>query len=307
MQKTFKKGIFDRYDGWRIRNVDALFNVVPFILRTRVDAQNFITEDFEVDHLKDFINEHQEDIPGLSRMHIVMAALVRMLSQRPYLNRFVVWNKIYARNCITISIAVKRNITDEGEETTIKPEFEPTDTLQDIVQKLQKEYDSKVAAKQKNGTDKVSKIFGLFPDFMVRLLVTLLRRLDNIGWMPKAIANVSPFHSSLFLTNVGSIGTPSIYHHLYEFGTCTFFVAMGRVKLVHQIHSDNTLQRKKVMSLKFVMDERVCDGHYYATALRLLHQYISHPERLLLPPEKVVVDDGVGKKVWHHPNEALGK
>lgn len=305
MEKTFKKGIFDRYDGWRVRNVDAVFNIIPYILRTRVDAQNFVTEDFETNHLKEFIAEHQKDIPGLSRMHIVLAALVRMLSQRPYLNRFVIWNKLYARNNISIAIAVKRSLTEKGEETLIKPKFKPTDTLADVVRTLQEEYDTKVRGEEKNGSDKVSKFFGYFPDSLIRFFVFLMRRSDNIGWLPKSIERVSPWHCSLFFTNVGSIGTPAIYHHLYEFGTCTIFVAMGRVKPLRHVETDGSLSTKKIISLKFVMDERVCDGHYYSTGLRLLHQYILNPEKLLVPPEKVEVDDGVGKKVWMHPGAAL--
>lgn len=305
MQRTFKKGIFDRYDGWRVRNVDAVFNIIPYILRTRVDAQNFVTEDFETDHLKEFIAEHQKDIPGLSRMHVVLAALVRMFSQRPYLNRFVIWNKLFSRNTISIAIAVKRSLTDKGEETLIKPEFEPTDTLADVARKLQEEYELKVKSEEKNGSDKTSKFFGYFPDCVIRFFAFLMRWSDNLGFLPKSIERISPWHCSLFFTNVGSIGTPAIYHHLYEFGTCTIFVAMGRVKALNHVESDGSLSTKKIMSLKFVMDERVCDGHYYATGLRLLHQYILKPEKLLVPPEKVEIDDGVGKPVWIHPGDLL--
>jgi len=43
--------------------------------------------------------------------------------------------------------------------------------------------------------------------------------LDKINLLPKSIIDLSPFHSSIFVTNVGSIGLDTIYHHIYNFGT----------------------------------------------------------------------------------------
>ena len=131
--KYWPKGINDRYDGWRVKKVDPVFAVIPYFLRTRMDAQNFFEECLPIDHIEEFIKEHKEDIPDLSIMHVIMAALTRLISQRPRLNRFVMWNKIYARNHINISIAVKRSLTADGEETLIKPYFMPDATLQDVV------------------------------------------------------------------------------------------------------------------------------------------------------------------------------
>ena len=106
--KYFKWKFGDRYDGWRVRKVDAVFSVIPYFLRTRMDAQNFFEEKVDIDHIEEFIKEHKEDIPDLSIMHIIMASLVRLISQRPHLNRYVIWNKIFARNHVNFSIAVKR-------------------------------------------------------------------------------------------------------------------------------------------------------------------------------------------------------
>lgn len=132
----FKRRIGDRYDGWRVRKVDPVFSVIPYILRTRMDAQNFFEERVPIENIENFIKEHKAEMPGLSIMHVVIAALVRLVSQRSYLNRFVVWNKIFARNYINVALVVKRSLTDDGEETIIKPYFQPTDTIYDIVEKL---------------------------------------------------------------------------------------------------------------------------------------------------------------------------
>jgi pyruvate/2-oxoglutarate dehydrogenase complex dihydrolipoamide acyltransferase (E2) component len=123
-----------------------------------MDAQNYFEERVPIDHIEKFIKEQKELIPDLSIMHIVMAALVRLISQRPHLNRFVMWNKIFARNHVTFSIAVKRSLSDNGEETLIKPQFLPSDTLQDIVRKTREEQENNQQPGQQNSSDLISKI-----------------------------------------------------------------------------------------------------------------------------------------------------
>lgn len=294
--KYFKWRIGDRYDGWRVRNVDAVFSVIPFFLRTRMDAQNFFEEKVDIDDIEAFIKEHKEDIPDLSIMHVVMAAMVRLISQRPHLNRYVVWNKIFARNHINFSIAIKRSLSDEGEETLIKPHFLPTDTLQDIVRKTKLEQNQNQQVGHQNSSDLISKILGILPEFLMRSVVFILLHLDKVGLLPKFINDASPWHSSIFLTNIGSIGVESIYHHLYEFGTCSMFVAMGKKSRRHTITKSGEFKVHKSILLKFVMDERICDGFYYASSMRIFNKVLSDPKLLLLPPEKVVIDDGVGRK-----------
>lgn len=294
--KYFRWSFGDRYDGWRVKNVDAVFSVIPYFLRTRMDAQNFFEEKVDIDHIEAFIKEHKDDIPDLSVMHVIMAALVRLISQRPHLNRFVIWNKIFARNHVNFSIAVKRTLSDEGEETLIKPYFLPTDTLQDIVRKTKAEQESNQKVGQQNSSDTISKILGLLPEFLLRFVVFMLLHLDKVGMMPKFINKASPWHSSIFLTNIGSIGVESIYHHLYEFGTCSMFCAMGKKSRRYTIDKNGDMILHKSIQLKFVLDERICDGFYYASSMRMLNKILSNPAVLLLPPETVNIDEGVGKK-----------
>lgn len=294
--KYYKRSLGDRYDGWRVRKVDTVFRVIPYFLRTRIDSQNFFEEKLQIDHLEAFIKKHKDEMPDLSIMHIVIAALVRLFSQRPNLNRFVMWNKIFSRNHLNISIAVKRSLTDEGEETLIKPFFMPADTLGDVVTKIRTELDANQKVGQKNDSDAIAGLIGKLPDFLLRFSVFSLLWMDKVGIMPKIINKVSPWHCSIFLTNIGSIGVESIYHHLYEFGTCSIFVAMGRKTRENVIDTTGNIETQKSIMLKFVLDERVCDGFYYASSMRMLNKILANPEQLLTPPEKVLIDEGVGKK-----------
>jgi len=294
--KYYGWSLGDRYDGWRIRNVDPIFSVIPYILRTRIDSQIFFQEKINIDPIEAFIRLHKKDIPDLSIMHVIMAALVRLMSQRPHLNRFVVWNKIFARNYVSFSLAVKSAMSDEGEEMTVKPYFLPTDTLVDVVRKTNIEIENNQHAGKQNTADIIAKVFAYLPDLLLRATVSLILLLDKIGIMPRFIHLASPFHSSFFLTNIGSVGIESIYHHLYEIGTCSLFVSMGKKTRINVLEKDGQIKSNKSIQLKFVLDERICDGFYYALSMRMLVKILADPSVLLLPPEKVIVDEGVGKK-----------
>ena len=103
--------------------------------------------------------------------------------------------------------------------------------------------------------------------------------LDKYGLLPRWVLNASPFHTSLFLTNVGSLGIDYIYHHLYDFGTTSLFFAMGKKKKSF-IYEDDEIKERKCISLGFVGDERICDGYYYASSLKLLTRLLRKPELL---------------------------
>ena len=294
--KYYRWSLGDRYDGWRVRNVDALFSVIPFILNSRTASQLFFEQKIPIDVIEDFIKKHKEEIPDLSLMHVIMAAHVRLISQRPQINRYVVWNKIFARNHVSLSIAVKREMSDQGEETVIKPGFLPTDTLQEVVRKTNEELLNNQQVGQENSADNISKLLGYLPDFLLRFVVEFLKILDKVGILPKFVYPVSPFHASLFVTNIGSLGIESIYHHLYEFGTCSMFCSMGKKTKEYKMDRYGVTKPEKSIILKFVLDERICDGFYYASSMRMLAKILANPAQLLEPPLNVIVDEGVGKK-----------
>jgi DNA-binding HxlR family transcriptional regulator len=294
--KYFPREWGDRRDGWRVRNVDPFFAIMPYFMRKRLDSQVYFDATIPIDEVEDFIKKHKEEMPGLSLMHIVIASIVRVFSQRPKLNRFVMRKKIYARNYINISLMVKRSLTDEGEETLIKLYFLPTDTLYDVVRKVQKALEENQQEGQQNQTDKISKFLSALPPFSMRFLSSTLIWMDKMGILPRALEEISPWHTSFFLTNLGSIGTESVYHHLYEVGTCSMFMAMGQKSTQHITRRSGELQTFKTIRLKFTFDERIADGFYFASSIRSAFRISNNPEQLLTPPEQVIVDEGVGRK-----------
>lgn len=292
-----KRKFGDRYDGYRVRKVDPFFLLIPNIMATRVDSQVYFSDEIEITGLEQFVREHGEtDLPGLKLYHVMIASMIRLISQKPYLNRFVMHGKIFARNHITISMSIKRGTGENALTTVVKPQFEPEDTLSDVVRKFNDAVEENRKSEQENDTDATASIVGKLPACIVRWFVRFMFFLDKHGRLPKLINKASPFHTSMFLTNMGSLGIRPIYHHIYEFGTTSVFIGMGKKETVYETKADGSVEKHRRLGIKVVADERICDGNYYATSMRSLARYLQNPERLLTPPETVVPDDGIDMK-----------
>jgi pyruvate/2-oxoglutarate dehydrogenase complex dihydrolipoamide acyltransferase (E2) component len=74
------------------------------------------------------------------------------------------------------------------------------------------------------------------------------------------------------------------------------FCAMGKKSRRRTIDKNGDMKSHKSIQLKFVLDERICDGFYYASSMRILNKILNDPSVLLLPPVEVKIDEGVGKK-----------
>ncbi len=289
--KERKRRLGDRYDGRRLRSLNAFYQISPYIMRHRVDSQDYFEDRLDIGRTEAWLRAQREaGQTDLGYLHVFIAALVRTISQKPALNRFIAGQKIYARNEITISLALKKQLTDDSPETTIKMKFEPTDTIYDVRDKVNAAVGENKAMEKKNETDKAAKLFMLCPGFLVRFLLWLVRCLDYVGLLPKAIHKASPFHTSAFITDLGSLGIKSIYHHLYDFGTTSIFIAFGNKEKHHEMNKDGQWVEHKYIGFKVVNDERICDGHYYAGAFKILAGLLKDPAALALPPAGVVED-----------------
>lgn len=286
-----KKRLGDRYDGRKLRSLDPFYKIIPYIMKTRIDAQNYFEEKIEISSTESFIiRKRKETGERISFLHVIIAAMVRTISQKPGINRFVAGQKIFARNEILISFVLKKEFNEESPETTLKVKFNADDTFMDVVRKVNTAIEENQGSDTKNDTDKLAKLIMAIPGQLVRFLVWVLRCLDYIGIMPKIINRLSPFHTSVFITDLGSIGIQPVYHHLYDFGTTSSFVAFGIKMKEKVINSDNEITNKKYVRVCVVTDERIVDGHYFATAFKLYRNLIKKPDALDQPPEQVYDD-----------------
>jgi hypothetical protein len=216
-----------------------------------------------------------------------------VISQKPKVNRFVRGKNTYARNEISFSLAVKKEMTEDAEETTIKVKFEPTDTIYEVIEKVNKAIDENKIVENANNTDKFVRVLSKLPNFVYSWIVGLILFLDNRGKLPRFVTELSPFHSSVFITDVGSIGIRPVYHHIYNVGTNTVFLAFGTRTKEQVVEDDLTVNNRKAMDVKIVADERVVDGYYFAGAIKLAKKLMTKPEELKTPPKEVIVDNQI--------------
>ena len=286
--KKRKRRLGDRKEGRRLRTLDGLHIATPFIMKDRNDACNTFADEVEITKADEFVREQiMSGKENFSMLHVILAAYVRTVSQYPYLNRFVSGQRIFARHRIEITMVVKKAMNIKAPETSIRVVFEPTDTIYDVYDKFNAEL-SKIGGD--TGTDNVAAAFRKLPRLVFRAAVKVIMWMDYWGILPQSLMNALPFWGSMIITSMGSLGIKPIYHHLYNLGNLPVFVSYGTKRKVNTIDKKGNVTTSKVIDMKIVTDERICDGFEYATAFKAWKKYIENPEALKTPPEKVVED-----------------
>lgn len=274
-----------RPDGKKVKKVAPVFKIIPSIMLERSDSQVFFKQDIPLKSMDEYISQKTEEGIKMSYMTIIYSAIVRIIGDRPQLNWFAMNGTLYERDKIYVSLAIKKSLTDEGEETNIKLPFTGKETIFEVKEILDAVISENKKTETENDTDKFVNFVNLIPNFLVRWIVKLLGFLDKYGLLPRKLIDISPFHTSAYVTNVGSLGIDTIYHHLYNFGTTSMFFAMGKKKKSY-IYEDDEIQKEKCITVAFVGDERICDGYYYANSFKQLLRYLKKPALLEVSPDE---------------------
>lgn len=273
-----------RADGKRVKNADPMYTVAAYVMSKRVDSINMITIDIPIDPIKEYLNRKRKEGYKFSHMSVVLAAFIRTMKEFPELNRFVVNKKIYQRNELAVGMVVLQP-GEMGHGTMSKMYFDENNTIFEVNDIINKYVEDNRQAPKSNGTEKMIKILLSVPG-VLPVGVAIFKWMDKHGLLPKAIIDMSPFHMSFGITNLASIRTNHIYHHCYEFGTTSIFLAMGNTREVPHRKGDEIVF-EKCMPIGVTMDERIASGAYFAMAFRKMRTYLRNPELLeVLPAEE---------------------
>ncbi len=263
--------------------------VSPYIMVERNDALNFIVDSMDCEAAEDYIfKKRSEGLKGFGMMHVMVAAYVRTVSQRPGINRFIRGQKIYARNCIEGMITIKREMKLESPDTVIKMIFPREATAEDVYHIMNDAIEK--ARTDESDFDDTAKALNYIPGLVLKFAVRVLKTMDYFGLIPRKLTLLSPFHGSFGITSMASLGIPPVYHHIYNFGNIPLFIAFGPKKTTNVLQRDGSVKVKRTVEYKIVTDERICDGYYFASALKFMKELYQHPERLDVPPETVIED-----------------
>ncbi len=276
-------------EGRRIRTLDPMHYIGPYLMTTRTGSSNYFADTLDVEIAEEYIKQKREQgLKDFSMMHLFLAAFVRVYSQHPEINRFIRGRRIYARNGIEFLITIKKEMKLNAADTVVKMRFEPTATAEDVYHTV-----NKVIEEAKNESGDFDKTVGALcklPRFVMRGVAGVLNILDFYGMMPKSLVDISPFHGTLVVTSLASLGIPPVFHHLYEFGNVPSFFAFGRRYIVYETQADGSVKKCKCMDYRITCDERIADGHAYSVAIRYMNSLMRKPALLDTPPEKVVED-----------------
>lgn len=288
-ENSARRRLGDRYEGRRIRGYNPMDRVAWYIMPRRNGATNLLSYSVDVASMEEYIRQKRaEGLEGFGITHVLLAAYVRTVSQRPALNRFLSGQKLYARNEIWVNMDVKKDMRLDSPDTVIKAVFPRDATASQVYQVLSSAV--RAAKEADSSFDGAARALNCIPGLALKLAVAMLRLMDYFGLVPASLIRVSPFHGSLFITSMGSLGIPPIFHHLYDFGNVPVFCSFGAKEKRLEVQRDGTVAEVHYIPYTFTTDERICDGFYYASAFKLLLGYLKNPWQLDVPPESVKED-----------------
>ena len=287
-----------RPDGKRLKNTDPIIRITPYLMPMRCDAQVFLQYKLDYEKMSRYIVSKSREGQKITFMQIIAAAYVRTVSRHPEVNRYIFNKQFYARNNCSVSYAVLKDPQDpESSETTVRIQFDLTDTLFDVRDRMDHAVEASRATRDGDFVIRLAKFVFAVPG-LATLLVNGYRLLDRYGLAPRFIMRELPFYSGLFLTNNGSIGLPAPLHHIYNFGNVSQFIGMGTVIKEACTEPDGRVRMRRWMPLGLAADERVCSGAHYSYFFSDLLHFIANPEELEVPPDKVVYEEGLE---YHEP------
>lgn len=275
-----------------LKEIDPIIALTPYLMPMRCDAQVMLNIKLDYEKLARYIVAQGANGNRFTFMELVIAAYVRAVSELPEINRFVSNKRLYARTQLTVSFVLLKDtsVPDAIEENTVKCYFDPRDTIYDVAERVKDAIEKNKKEEADNSTMKVAKL--LLNPVLANTVVAVARFLDRYGIMPKYILDASPFHTSLFITNMASIGMPSVNHHIYNFGTTTLFGSIGAVERTVQMGPDGKPVRKRMLPIGITADERVCAGAMYARMVDRIMKYMNDPALLESPPDYVRFEEG---------------
>lgn len=275
----------DRRDGTLIRDIDSMHFIMPLIYPNRCDNEAFISERIDLTAANAYLEQKNASEPEYkyNLFQLIVTAMVKTITLRPKMNRFIVNGNMYQRNDVSAAFVVKKLFADDGAEGLAFIHMEDGDTLDTIHEKIFKFVSKTRAADSVDESTENMDIFNKLPRWVSKTAVKFVCFLDRHGWVPKSYIATDPYYSSVVLTNLGSIKLHSGYHHLTNWGTTSIFCAIGEKKPRPFFDEDGNCTMKDSIDLGLTIDERIADGYYYSKTVRLLRHLIEHPELLDKP------------------------
>ena len=290
-----------RPDGRRIKGMDPVMRITPYVMPMRCDAQVLLKHRADLEILSRYIRrQKKEKNEKISYMQIIVAAYVRAVSRNPEVNRFIMNKQLFARNNCSAAFTILKDPADADKgEAVVKIKFDLTDTLYDVRDRMTAAVAANRGDQPAGFVEKLLNFLFAVPG-LATVIVGLVRLLDRYGLAPAVLMEELPFYVGMYITNTASIGLHDVNHHIYNWGNVGLFFGMGMTEKVAVVENGQA-RMKRYLPIGITADERVCSGAHYARFFGDMRRYLDHPELLETPPEKVRFDQGLE---YHEPKAA---
>lgn len=281
-----------RNDAKEVFDIPTFNKIFPFMMKHRCDALVYQTLYLDmtktVEFVRSYNKEHATD--GSLRLkvfYVFVAAMMRTIAVRDSLNRFIASHRYWQRNELSLNFIIKENFTDEAPEHSSPIVIDPKATLVEVAKIIDaKIEEARNSDKTLNDTDGAIRFFMRFPYWFINLVVKIAAFLDKKGKAPAVLREADGLHTSIFISNLGSIGlgVGTTQHHLYEWGTTSLFAAIGPVERALSEDENGNAIKKYKMGIGLTVDERIVDGFYFVKSFMFLQDLLNNPEELLKVP-----------------------
>jgi len=266
-------------NAYRVKGQPGITSFFPYLSRTRTESVVYFTRKLDVTDTMIFLNSRKRNGERISLFNLVVTAAARTAHERPIINRFVLGRKLYQREIFDVSYVIKQNLSDDGKEILLTIQVDDDMSVGEIAS-LMNRTQEEARNKEESGLDRLMNFFGRFPRPVLRAVFAGLRFLDFHGCVPAFIRGELPFYCTLFISNLGSIGVDAPFHHLYELGTTSLFLAFGQPYLQTKVNRKGEVEVRKFVNMNFTVDERICDGYNLARSFDKFIDYLESPETL---------------------------
>ena len=279
-----KRSLADRKDGVYLKRLDSMHTIMPLMYPNRCDNEAFISERIDLTNVNAYLERKNAGDPAYpyNLFQIMVTALLKVITQRPKMNRFIANQSMYQRNEVSAAFTVKKIFADDGGEALAFLHSKESDTIDTIHEEIFRQV-SLCRSEEKDPSTAAMDVIQKTPRALLKLVGAIARHLDRHGWMPKSVIATDPYYASAVLTNLGSIRLHSGYHHLTNWGTCSVFCVIGERKKRPFYDEEGTVEMRDSIDLGLTIDERIADGYYYSKTVRLLRHLLETPELLERP------------------------
>ncbi|HUX40568.1 MAG TPA: 2-oxo acid dehydrogenase subunit E2 [Rectinemataceae bacterium] len=273
----------NRRDGIYIKDLDPFKRLFPYVMEGRNNSVVYTLQRVDASNLLRFVETHNAGRPESERIglfHIFLAVIARTFFLRPELNRFIVGRRFYQHKDISITFVAKKEYTEEAPEAEVRMAFTGKETLEEIRDMVNRRL-SVARSDHKGDDDKLMDLVAALPRPIVSLVVGLVKRLDYHNILPAFLMDAIPLYTSIYLANLGSIGLGAPFHHLFEMGSASSFLTIGKIEKQPVVDEAGAVVARECIEFAFAFDERVSEGFNHIRSIQVFQNLLTHPELLV--------------------------